>query len=100
MIIFTGFLVFIGCMSLALSQHRHWKIVTGTMLVARTKKAIRVIGWALLGVALLVCIEAEGLGFAVLIWPLLIAAGSFIVAMLLSFRPGLLRLVARVYSIF
>lgn len=100
MITFIASLAFIGCMSLALSQNRNWNIVTGTALVTRTKKAIRVIAWIFLGAAFFVCIDIEGLSFAVLIWLLLMAAASFIVAIMLSFRPELLKPVARLYSVF
>ena len=98
MMMLAACLVFAGCMSLALGQDRNWKAVTGTSPIARTRMAIRTVGWAFLGAAVAVSAAAEGPGFAVLLWTLQVAMASFLVAMTLSFRPGWFKPVARAYS--
>lgn len=98
MIVLAACLAFLGCLSLALSQDGKWKIVAGTAPVARTRAALRISGWVLLGVTLAVCIAAEGPGFAVLLWTLLVSVACFVVAMTLSFRPTAFRPFARACS--
>jgi hypothetical protein len=98
MIVLAACLLLAGCMSLALSQEQHWKIVAGSPSVGRERAALRKFGWILLGAALGVCIAAEGPGFAILVWGLLVTLASFAVAMTLSFRPGLFKPIARACS--
>lgn len=98
MIMLTACLVFAGCMSLALSQDRNWKTVAATAPAGRAQAAARFVGWVLLGATLAISVSVAGPGFAVLMWTLQIAVASFIVAMMLSFRPGSLRPVVRAYS--
>lgn len=98
MTVFAACLVLAGCVSLALSQAGKWKLVAGTAPADRVRAAIRVVGWVLLGAALVVCIAAQGAGFAVLMWTLLVAVASFVVALTLGLRPGLFRPVTRMYS--
>lgn len=94
---FAAVLVLLGCLSLAISQRRNWAMVTGGVLAPRPKLLARVFGWSLLLVALAVCIGAEGPGFATLLWPLYFAMASLIVAMTLSYRPGVLKPIASFY---
>lgn len=91
------FFTLAGCISLALSLDRNWKNVTGETLVKPVKKSSRRMGWILLSLALSACIARDGVGFAALMWPLLITIMSFIVAMTLSFWPELLRSITRFY---
>lgn len=98
MIVLTACLVFAGCTALALSQDQKWKAVAGSTS-GRARRAIRIVGWVLLGAVLGLGIAVEGPGFAVLLWTLQFALASFVVAMALSFRPGLFKPVARACSV-
>lgn len=100
MMLITGCLVLAGCVSLALGQAAKWKLVTGNPLVHRTRAALRVSGLLWLGTALGIGIAVDGAGFAVLSWTQQVALASFLVAMVLGFRPRSLRRVARLYSVF
>jgi hypothetical protein len=98
MIILVACLAFAGCLSLALGESRNWNAVAGAVSGNHTRAAIRTVGWILLGAALAVAIAVEAPGFAVLLWTLLVAVASFVVAMMLSFYPRLFRPVARACS--
>jgi len=95
MIVITGGLAFAGCILLALSQSGKWTAVMGSAVVVRTQHATRAAGGVFLGAAFAVSLVTEGAGFAALLWTLQVALASFIVALMLSFRPGWLRPVAR-----
>lgn len=97
-LLFAAAFAFLGCASLALSQSRNWRAVTGATLLTSTQRTVRLTGWVLLIAALALCIARDGVGFAALTWPLLFAAGAFVVAMILSFRPRLLKPAARLYG--
>lgn len=98
MIVVIFFVIFAGCLSLALSQDRNWKNVAGRSASGRTHAAAHFLGWALLGASLAVCIVIEGPGFGVLTWVLQITVASFLVSMMLSFRPNALKPVVRAFS--
>lgn len=100
MTVLAACLVFAGCLSLSLCQGRNWKAVAGSAPIAFTQAVIRYAGWILLGAALAVAVAVEGPGFAVLAWTLQIAVASFVVAVTLSYRPGLFRPIASAYSTF
>lgn len=95
---FSSGFVLVGCASLALGQHRHWRTVTGTKLHKSSQTVIRLTGWALIFAALVLCIVRDGASFASLTWPLLITAGACAVAMTLSFNAVWLRPLAIFYS--
>ncbi len=98
MIILAAILSLLACTLLALSQRKHWKKVAGTELAVHASKAIRVCGWLLLVAAWVLCIIGEGVSFAALILPLLIATASFITALILGFQPKLLTPLAGVFK--
>ncbi len=93
--VLVALLTFLGCAFLALTQKRNWRAVSNLTLTSNTKARLNIMGWLLQGVALLLCVLVEGAGFAALLWPLFFASGSFMVAMLLSYRPHFLRPIAR-----
>lgn len=92
----AGMLALLGCIALALSLKGNWRLVTGASISPPCKKTARRAGWLLLSLALLACIISDGIGFAALIWPLLFAVASGIVAMTLSFQPNVLKVAARI----
>jgi hypothetical protein len=85
----------LGCAGLALSQHRHWKAVTGGAPPRRM--SARIAGWVLVVASLGLCIARDGGSFAALTWPLLLAGSALATAALLSWCPALLRPLARVF---
>jgi hypothetical protein len=91
-------LTLLACASLALGLPRNWKLVTGEALAEPVQTIVRRTGWTALFMALLTCVLRDGAGFAVLIWPLLFALAAFVTAMALSFRPVVLRSLARAYQ--
>ena len=82
---------FWGCVFLALSQHRHLRAVLGER---QAKRITRPLGWLLVLSSLLFCILRDGVNFAALTWPLSMALASFLVAMVLAYKPGWLSPVA------
>ena len=88
MILSTALLILIACSFLALSQDRHLKKVVGVKLQER--KASKLSGGVLLILSFALLVVSEGMGYALLLWILLIACASFIVALVLSYKPTLL----------
>lgn len=78
---------------LALSQDRNWRTVG--LAQARAPYG-RGLGWAFLTASLVPVLLRDGLSFAALLWPMLIAASAIGVAMILAYRPALLRPLARI----
>lgn len=85
----------IGCSLLALSLKRNWRLVSNSQISVRALKTVRLCGWAALCFSLIACVVKDGAGFAALSFPLLFALGSFLVAMMLSYRPSLFQPVIR-----
>lgn len=82
----------VGCACLALSQDRHRLAVAGDRRhPPRTPGHTRSLGWYLLAASLLACTLRDGGAFAALLWPLLVGASAFAVALTLTYRPELLR---------
>lgn len=100
LLIISAIFALIGCASLALSLPRNWRSVTSVPLAEQSGAIVRRSGWLALSLALVACIWRDGASFAALTWPLLFALGAFSVAMALSYRPMLLRIVARCYPTF
>ena len=82
-----------GCLALALSQHRHWQAATrrGSLPPRWARRS----GWGLIATSLGLLIMRDGVSFAMLFWPLLIGAGAFVTAGLLSLKPTLLSPLAK-----
>mgnify|MGYP005859170229 CR=1 FL=1 len=86
-------LSFLGMVFLALSQAKHWRVITAE---AETPPAMaRPAGWALLFAALVPCILRDGASFAALTWPLLLAVAALTVSIFLAFCPARIRPFAR-----
>lgn len=97
MILLAAVLVLAGCVSLALSQSRNWALVSPQVLCSQTQILARRLGWSSLLVALVLCVMAEGAGFAALLWPLLFAVQSLLVVLTLSFCPRVCKPVVALY---
>lgn len=80
---------FSGCALLALSQARNWRAVVNN----RKAKPPRIAkwGWTLIALGLIPCVARDGASFAALLWPLVFAASAMSVAMVLAYRPTILR---------
>lgn len=82
---------FLGCGYLALSQTKHCKVILGRDDTPARKRFYRWVGWTLIAAGYAPCAMRDGAGFAVLLWPLLIAAATLSVAMIIAYRPTWLR---------
>lgn len=89
-------LCFAGCAFLALSQTRNWRAVVDD----RKSKPPRVakLGWTLVLLGLVPCIVRDGASFAALEWPLVFAAAAMSTAMILAYRPSVLRPATRILT--
>lgn len=83
---------FLGMAWLALAMDTHWEQVSGG---ARPPHAgpllMRVLAVAALAISLLLCLAADHPTMAPLVWLMALAASALGVAMLLAYKPGLLR---------
>lgn len=74
-----------GCLSLALSQRRHWQAVPSS--TSRPPKPLRLVGWTLISLSLVIVIFRDGASFGVLVWPLLIGFASLVTVATLIWIP-------------
>lgn len=81
-----------GCAALAVSQIRNWRKVMGT--AAAAPKSARRTGWALSIAALIPCVIHDGVAFAMLVWPLMLAVAALAIAMALAYHPRILTPIA------
>jgi hypothetical protein len=93
LILFAAMLLnIVGCGYYALSQRHHWKTVTKPSVVPLNEKRLQLFSLLALSASLILYVVEESLSFAMLLWPLSISLGVFSVAMILTFRPTMLRL--------
>ncbi|MEM1143333.1 MAG: DUF3325 family protein [Pseudomonadota bacterium] len=83
-----------GCLLLALSQRRNWRVVLSDR--AASPPNVASAGWLLVFLALVPCTVRDGGSFAALVWPLLFASAALATAMTLAYRPTWLKPVAYV----
>lgn len=77
---------------LALAMPVHWEQVRGTdRLSRRSTAALRVLGVIGLLASLTLCLVVDHGSMASLVWVMSVAASALLTALLLSWRPGLLR---------
>lgn len=81
----------IGCGYYALSQSHHWKAVVTPSVPNVKQTRMKRLSFISLSASLVLYIVVDGLGFAVIFWPLSIGLGIFCIAMILAFRPTLLK---------
>ena len=76
-----------GCFALAMSQPRNRRRVYGHGRKVHPPRLLRPAGWALILVSLPLSAARDGLSFAAVTWPLIVAAAAFSAAMWLAFYP-------------
>jgi hypothetical protein len=86
----------LGCVFLALSQHRHWRAVTRSS--SAPGRAPRRLGLILLTACVVLTLLRDGASFAALFSPVLIGSAALITAMVLTWAPHLLRPITRMFD--
>lgn len=90
----AGGLTALGFAWLALAMEVHWEQVHGHSGPAPIhQRMLRVMGSLLLVASLVLCLAADHASMAVLVWAMLLAGAAILVAFMLSWRPGWLRVV-------
>lgn len=74
---------------LALSLPVHWRQVFAS--AEGTPSYLRTLGWLALAVSALCCFKADHPSMAVLVWCTLLPVAAVATALILSYRPALLR---------
>ncbi|MEM0929347.1 MAG: DUF3325 family protein [Pseudomonadota bacterium] len=83
-----------GCVLLALSQPRNMRRVSISDTGVTTPAWFRVVGWCGVVLSCAPLFARDGASFAMLLWPLTLAGSAVFVAMVLAFKPSLLRLLS------
>jgi hypothetical protein len=87
---------YLGFAALAMSQDRHWHhLGGGRHCPPRTRMLLRVAGYLLLFLALVLALVRDGASFGSLLWATIITVGALCVVATLSWRAHWLRPVAR-----
>lgn len=81
-----GALCYAGMAALCLGMDRHHQQVWSRKAPAR-QRALRLVGWLLLAIAVWPCVEAWGSSVGVVIWFGLLSAGALVLVLLLPYRP-------------
>ncbi|WP_147112411.1 DUF3325 domain-containing protein [Tateyamaria sp. syn59] len=91
--ILTAAIAFAG---FALSQLKHWTLVTGEKAICpATSHTFKAIGCSLIALGFALAIIHEGWGFGLLIYPMWAFSGALAVSFTLAYRPRMLRPFAR-----
>lgn len=78
----------LGLAWLALAMEPHWQQVKGDATPGHgTVRALRVLGALAIVASLLLCLRADHVTMAALVWVLALAAGALVVALTLAWRP-------------
>lgn len=81
----------IGMGWLALAMDVHWKqVYAGAVRSQRGALVLRALGYAALITSLVLCLLADTVTMAVLVWMMLLALSAAVIAFALSWRPGVL----------
>lgn len=72
---------------LALGMKDHWRQVRSTPLDARTRRSLRALGAVALALAWVLCVCADHVSMASLVWVMGLSASALLVALLLAWRP-------------
>lgn len=87
-----AFVLVSGFALLALSQGSHWRAAGGSAQLPRPAVlALRIFGFSLLLLGLIVAVLRDGGGFGALLWACLLSLAAFAVTAALSFHPRCLR---------
>lgn len=85
-----------GFALLALSQRRHrWALAGAQAHLKYPVKYVRAAGWVSICLALIPCVLRDGGSFAAVLWPLILGACAFAIAMALTYRPRWFRPLSR-----
>ena len=79
-------LCYAGMAALCLGMDRHHQQVWSRK-APRLQRGLRLLGWALLAVAVWPCVQAWGSSVGVVIWFGLLSAGALVLVLLLPYRP-------------
>lgn len=72
----------------ALSMDAHWRQLCDSRLPTRGNRLLlRACGSAALATSLLLCVRVDHVSMAALVWMMMLAAGAFAVAFVLTWRP-------------
>lgn len=100
----AALLALAGCALYALSQDKHWNVIAKakpspeqptssqpnpSKLTPAKKTQLKQLSLLAITLSLVVLVLSQGLGFAVLLWPLMIGAAIFSVALVLAYKPSL-----------
>jgi Protein of unknown function (DUF3325) len=86
----------LGFVALALSQERHWNLVSGLPLAQRLGgRGLAGVGLLLQACALMGLLRSQGPGFGSLLWTVMLTFNAMTVAFVLTWRPQWLAPVAR-----
>jgi hypothetical protein len=89
-------ILYVGFALLSLSQSRHWRTIgVGPPLPRMATIIVRVLGFALLALALPITLWCDGADFGSLLWGVLLSIAACAVTLTLSWRPGWLYPLAR-----
>jgi hypothetical protein len=84
-----------GFALLALSQRKHWTLITGsTMCPLSVVRGFRAGGSVLLALSFAVALWRDGVSFGALLWSIVISVAAIAVAFTLTWRPHWLRRIA------
>lgn len=90
--------LFLACLAgtvgmgwLALSQARNWRAVMTGSMPGKVARWFRIAGWSAIFASLILCILRDGGSFAVILWPLILAVSAFVIAMALTYKPAVLK---------
>lgn len=78
---------------LALSYQSHWQQVFPQSEAKPGRSRLKGFGWSFLVVSAGCCLAADHPSMAVLVWVMLLALAAMTIAMILSRRPTLLRII-------
>jgi hypothetical protein len=88
MLIGALFVCICGMAWLSLAMEPHWRQVRGQAPVSRRITVVlRVLGSAALLVSLVLCLNADHVSMASLVWVMSLAASAMVVAFTLTWRP-------------
>jgi hypothetical protein len=93
---------YVGFVFLALAMKRHWRGVLGRDAGAAQRRGaalmLRAMAAAALGGCLWLMVRADGPAFGAALWVVLLSLGALAAVATLTWRPGWLRPVARIFT--
>ncbi len=78
---------------LALAYESHWQQVFPESGTLQNRRRPKLSAWGFLLLSAVFCLNADHPSMAVLVWVMLLAVAAFSVAMMLSHRPALLKII-------